>query len=293
MRRVRYDRSATPIGKPCWRTTHQRLAPNAVPCSPACADACPRLSSWLSARARWSALCSAVRGDWRNTSVRSSPRTKLSPARWLVALWVHSTDRCLSIWPTRRRECVTFWTHAASMQCDRSPGCFTGRPAASMTPHAPSRWSAPSLDDVVHDLRAGRSDASARDRRERSIQLRRMDWRHLDVFVQELVGIGGPDVVRLFHLQIFVDKLVIVSHPFVVMPAERHGARGLVVHQHRDEVPIIELVLIKERAVGFDQRFDAGIRGLGAIGERLLRDLHELVGLVPVGLEPGAIGDDR
>src|SRR5262249_43819605 len=31
---------------------------------------------------------------------------------------------------------------------------------------------------------------------------------------------------------------------------------------------------------------------LGAFGERLLRDLYELVGLVAVGVEPDAVGDD-
>jgi hypothetical protein len=50
----------------------------------------------------------------------------------------------------------------------------------------------------------------------------------------------------------------------VVVPAERDGARSLVVHQHGDEVPVVELVLIEQRAVGLDQRLDARVGLLDA-----------------------------
>ena len=44
-----------------------------------------------------------------------------------------------------------------------------------------------------------------------SIQFRRIDRRHLHRLVEELVGVGRLDVVRLFHLEIFVDQFVVAS----------------------------------------------------------------------------------
>src|SRR6266436_8994985 len=134
--------------------------------------------------------------------------------------------------------------------------------------------------------------ALARPGYELSIKLRRVDGRHFHVLVEKLVGVSTLDVVGLFHLQIFIDQLVVLGHALVVVPAERHRARGLVVHQNGDEMPIVELVLVEQRAVGLNQRLDAGLGRLGAVRERLLRDLHELVGLVVVGLEPSAVRDD-
>src|SRR5262249_60567285 len=57
-------------------------------------------------------------------------------------------------------------------------------------------------------------------------------------------------------------------------------------------MPVVELVLIEQRAVGLDQRLDARLRALRALGECLLRDLDEPVGLVAVGPQPSAVGDD-
>src|SRR6059058_5547662 len=59
-----------------------------------------------------------------------------------------------------------------------------------------------------------------------------------------------------------------------------------------DEMPIVELVLVEQRAVRLDQRLNARLGRLCAVRERLLRDLDELVGLVAVGVEPSAVGDD-
>src|SRR5262249_46513853 len=152
--------------------------------------------------------------------------TTPSLGRWLRARSRRSKVRCSSTSPTARPSCAAFSTRTALPRCGRSRACFTAPRRASTTPRAPSPWS-------------GRNSAE-----QPSIKLGRMDRRHLYVLIEKFVGVGRLDVVRPFHLQILVDQLVVVGHALVVVPAERHRARSLVVHQDGDEVPVVELVLV-------------------------------------------------
>src|SRR5271166_423873 len=265
-------RSGTRIGRRCAHTTLRRLVRSAAPCLTACADDCRRPSSSRNREAVLSAFAWGATGALPRTSVPWWRRALRSPAPFSRARLTASGRRSSSISPTPGTKRGCFWKRVALRRGGRSPACCMGAPCASTTPRAPSPWSGRSSDE--------------------SEQFWRVDRRHLYALVEKLVGIGGPHVERLLHLQIFIDQPVVVGHARVVVPPKRHGARDLVIHQHGDEMPVIELVLKEERAVRFHQRLGAGLGGLDALRECLLRDLHELVGLVAVRLEPGAVGDD-
>ena len=209
------------------------------------------------------ASCSAATAARPRSSVRWSPRTTRPRRRCSRAASARSTGRSISTSPTPRRASAPGSKRAALRRSGRSPACCSGaselrrrrRTFAVAGPEfgaeacagPPSQYSFGGLiGGILIDL------------------------------VEELVGVGRLDVVRLFDLEVFVDQLVVGRHALVVVPAERDGARGLVAHQDRHEVPVGQLVVVDQRAVRLDQRLDAGLRRLGAVGEGLLRDLDEL-----------------